>query len=186
MHAAAITFAELSWDLTWTTSDRHDRTPTIPSHEVSGVVAGLGPGAGGLAVGDEVYALIEFDRDGAAAEYVTLPAAHLAARPRSVSHVAAATVPLAALTAWQALVGHAAVQAGERVLVQGGAGWAATWCSSPRCSAAASPPPAASGSGTSSSASGRRPWWLPGRLPRPISTSSSTPSAALSSTRPTR
>jgi NADPH:quinone reductase-like Zn-dependent oxidoreductase len=122
VHAAAITFAELSWDLTWTTSDGHDRTPTIPSHEVSGVVAGLGPGAGGLAVGDEVYALIEFDRDGAAADYVTLPAAHLAARPRSVSHVAAATVPLAALTAWQALVGHAAVQAGERVLVQGGAG----------------------------------------------------------------
>ena len=122
VHAGAITFAELTWDLTWTTKDGRDRTPVIPSHEVSGTVAGLGPGAGGLAAGDEVYGLIEFDRDGAAAQYVTLPAAHLAARPRSVSHVEAATLPLAALTAWQALTDYAALEPGERVLVQGGAG----------------------------------------------------------------
>jgi NADPH:quinone reductase-like Zn-dependent oxidoreductase len=69
-----------------------------------------------------VYRLIDFDHDGAAADYVTLPAGHLAAKPRSVSHVEAATLPLAALTAWQALVDHAAVEPGERVLVQGGAG----------------------------------------------------------------
>ncbi len=122
VHAAAITFAELTWDLSWTTRDGRDRTPVIPSHEVSGTVAGLGPGAGGPAVGDEIYALIEFDRDGAAADYVTLPAAHLAARPKSVSHAEAATLPLAALTAWQALVDYAALKPGERVLVQGGAG----------------------------------------------------------------
>src|SRR5690348_18347773 len=65
VHAAAITFAELTWDLSWTTRDGKDRTPVIPSHEVSGTVAGLGPGASGPAIGDEVYALIEFDRDGA-------------------------------------------------------------------------------------------------------------------------
>ncbi|HEY6495104.1 MAG TPA: NADP-dependent oxidoreductase [Trebonia sp.] len=122
VHAGAITFAELTWDESWTTADGRDRTPVIPSHEVSGTVAGLGPGADGLAVGDEVYALIEFDRDGAAADYVTLPAAHLTARPRSVSHVESATLPLAALTAWQALVDHADLRPGERVLVQGGAG----------------------------------------------------------------
>jgi NADPH:quinone reductase-like Zn-dependent oxidoreductase len=122
VHAAAITFAELTWDESWTTRDGKDRTPVIPSHEVSGTVAALGPGASGPAIGAEVYALIEFDRDGAAAGYVTVPAAHLAARPRSVSHTEAATLPLAALTAWQALVGHAALQPGERVLVQGGAG----------------------------------------------------------------
>jgi NADPH:quinone reductase-like Zn-dependent oxidoreductase len=122
VHAAAITFAELSWDESWTTRDGRDRTPVIPSHEVSGTVAGLGPGAGGPAVGEEVYGLIDFDRDGAAAEYVTMPAAHLAARPRSVSDEEAAALPLAALTAWQALVDHAALQPGERVLVQGGAG----------------------------------------------------------------
>ena len=126
VHAAAITFAELTWDLSWTTKDGRDRTPVIPSHEVSGTVAALGPAAGnsvaGLAVGDEVYGLIDFDRDGAAAEYVTLPAAHLAARPRSVSHAEAATLPLAALTAWQALTDYAGLEPGERVLVQGGAG----------------------------------------------------------------
>jgi NADPH:quinone reductase-like Zn-dependent oxidoreductase len=122
VHAAAITFAELTWDLTWTTRDGRDRTPVIPSHEVSGTVAGLGPAADGLAVGDEVYGLIEFDRDGAAADYVTLPAAHLAARPKTVSQVEAATLPLAALTAWQAPVDYAAAEPGERVLVQGGAG----------------------------------------------------------------
>ena len=60
VHAAAITFAELTWDLTWTSRDGQDRTPTIPSHEVSGTVVGLGPGAGGaggaggVESGDEV------------------------------------------------------------------------------------------------------------------------------------
>ena len=122
VHAAAITFAELTWDQTWMTLDGRDRTPTIPSHEVSGTVVGLGPGTSGVGVNDEVYGLIDFDRDGAAAQYVTLPAADLAARPRSVSHVDTATLPLAALTAWQALVDHAALKPGERVLVTGGAG----------------------------------------------------------------
>ena len=122
VHAAAITFAELTWDQTWTNSAGQDRTPTIPSHEVSGTVAALGPDAGTVQPGQEVYGLIDFDRDGAAAEYVTVPTAHLAARPRSVSDVEAASLPLAALTAWQALADHAALEPGERVLVQGGAG----------------------------------------------------------------
>ncbi|HSR83255.1 MAG TPA: NADP-dependent oxidoreductase [Streptosporangiaceae bacterium] len=120
VHAAAITFAELTWDLEWTTRDGKDRTPIIPAHEMSGIVAGVG--AAGLATGDEVIGLVDFDRDGAAAEYVVMPAASLAAKPQSLSHVAAATLPLAALTAWQALADHAALKPGERVLVQGGAG----------------------------------------------------------------
>ncbi len=122
VHAAGITFAELTWDLSWTTRDGRDRTPVIPSHEVSGVVRGLGEMARGLPAGQEVYGLIAFDRNGAAAGYVTAPAADLAGRPRSVSHVQAASLPLAALTAWQALTDHAGLQPGERVLVQGGAG----------------------------------------------------------------
>jgi NADPH:quinone reductase-like Zn-dependent oxidoreductase len=122
VHAAGITFAELTWDLSWTTRDGRDRTPVIPSHEMSGTVARLGAGVTGMTPGDEVYGLIGFDRDGAAAQYVTMPAAELATRPRSVPHVAAATLPLAALTAWQALVDYAALEAGERVLVHGGAG----------------------------------------------------------------
>jgi NADPH:quinone reductase-like Zn-dependent oxidoreductase len=129
VRAAAITFAELTWDLSWTTKGGRDRTPVIPSHEMSGTVAGLADdvaddagGATGVAVGDEVYGLIDFDRNGAAAEYVTVPASDLAAKPRSVSHTETATLPLAALTAWQALVDYAAVEPGERVLVTGGAG----------------------------------------------------------------
>ena len=122
VHAAGITFAELTWDESWTTRDGRDRTPVIPSHEVSGVVRGLGDKAPGPSLGEEVYGLIAFDRNGAAADYVTAPAADLADRPRSVSHAQVASLPLAALTAWQALTNHARLQPGERVLVQGGAG----------------------------------------------------------------
>jgi NADPH:quinone reductase-like Zn-dependent oxidoreductase len=122
VYAAAITFAELTWDLSWTNQAGKDRTPVIPSHEMSGVVADLGDGVTNLAVGDEVIALVDFDRDGAAAEYVAVPAATLARKPATLRHEQAATLPLAALTAWQALVSQAAVQPGERVLVQGGAG----------------------------------------------------------------
>lgn len=122
VRAAAITFAELTWDQTWTTGDGRDRTPVIPAHEVAGTVAGLGAGAAGIAVGDEVYGLIDFNRNGAAAQYVTIPAADLAAAPRSVPTAEAATLPLAALTAWQALADHAVLQPGEKVLVLGGAG----------------------------------------------------------------
>ncbi len=121
VHAAAITFDELSWDETWL-RDGFDRTPIVPSHEVSGVVAGIADDVSDFSVGDEVYGLIRFDRDGAAAEYVTMPAVDLAARPKTASHIMSAALPLAGLTAWQALVDHAAVQVGERVLIHGGAG----------------------------------------------------------------
>lgn len=125
VRAASITSDELTWDATWT--DRldatgKDRTPIVPSHEVSGVVSELGPGVTAAAVGDEVYGLIPFTRDGAAAEYVSVPVDVLAAKPAGLEHDKAAAVPLAALTAWQALVDHAAVKAGQHVLILGGAG----------------------------------------------------------------
>jgi NADPH:quinone reductase-like Zn-dependent oxidoreductase len=122
VHATAITFAELTWDQSWTTRDGADRTPVIPGHEVSGTVTAVGSDVTGMAPGDAVYALIDFDRDGAAAEYATVPAMALAPRPGSLTDVEAATLPLSALTAWQALVDHARLLPGERVLVQGGAG----------------------------------------------------------------
>jgi NADPH:quinone reductase-like Zn-dependent oxidoreductase len=122
VRATGITFAELTWDESWTTRDGADRTPVIPGHEVSGTVTAVGGNVTGVAAGDSVYGLIDFDRDGAAAEYVTVPTTTLAARPGLVTDVEAATLPLAALTAWQALVDHAGLQSGERVLVQGGAG----------------------------------------------------------------
>jgi NADPH:quinone reductase-like Zn-dependent oxidoreductase len=120
VHAAAITFAERTWPETWA-SGGVDRTPVIPSHEFSGVVAEVGDEVTGLSAGDEVYGLVPFDRDGAAAEYVSVPATSVGARPRTVSHVVAAAAVLPALTAWQAL-DHAAVLPGQRVLVHGGAG----------------------------------------------------------------
>jgi len=84
VHAAAITFAELGWDLESITRDGKDRTPVIPSHEMSGIVAGLGAGVAGPAASEEVVGLIGFDRDGAAAEYVVVPApARTPSRSRS-------------------------------------------------------------------------------------------------------
>lgn len=111
--ATALTSDELTWS---------ESAPFIPCHDVSGVVAALGPRAAGLAVGDAVYGLVPFDRAGAAAGYVAVPAQALAAKPAPTDHVEAATVPLAALTAWQALVDHADVQPGQHVVVHGGAG----------------------------------------------------------------
>ncbi|MFL6078102.1 MAG: NADP-dependent oxidoreductase [Mycobacteriales bacterium] len=113
VHAAAITADELTWP---------EEHPFIPAHDVSGVVADVGPGVDGFRAGDAVYGLIGFDRQGAAAEYVTVPATDLAAKPASVDHLAAAAVPLGALTAWQALVDHANVQPGQHVLIHGGSG----------------------------------------------------------------
>jgi NADPH:quinone reductase-like Zn-dependent oxidoreductase len=118
VHATAVTAGELSWSDTW---------PLIPAHDLSGVVAELGAGVTDLRIGDEVYGLVAFDRPGAAAEFVAVPAADLAAKPATVDHATAATVPLAGLTAWQALVDHAKVRAGQHVLVHGGGGGVGTY-----------------------------------------------------------
>jgi NADPH:quinone reductase-like Zn-dependent oxidoreductase len=113
VRATAVTADELTWPESW---------PAIPCHDLSGVVAAAGPGVTEWGPGDEVYALIGFDRPGAAAEYVTVPAADLAAKPSGVDHLAAAAVPLGALTAWQALYSHGQLQPGQHVLIHGGAG----------------------------------------------------------------
>ena len=114
VHAAALTRDELEWPV--------DRLPAIPSYEVSGVVEALGPGVEGVTVGDEVYGMSAFDRDGVAAEYAAIPAELLARKPRALSHVEAAAVPLAALSAWQGLFEHGGLAAGERVLIHGATG----------------------------------------------------------------
>ena len=113
VQATAVTADELSWPESW---------PAIPCHDLSGLVAAAGPGVQGWSPGDEVYGLVGFDRPGAAADYVTALAADLAPKPSSIDHLAAAAVPLGALTAWQALHEHARLQPGQHVLVHGGAG----------------------------------------------------------------
>ncbi|MFJ9448284.1 NADP-dependent oxidoreductase [Kitasatospora sp. NPDC101235] len=125
VRAASITAGELAWDATWTDSfdgSGRDRTPVIPAHEASGVVVEHGAGVTAPALGAEVYGLIPFLQDGAAAEYVGVPAGILAAKPARLDHRSAAAVPLAALTVWQALVDHAHLEPGRHVLVHGGAG----------------------------------------------------------------
>ena len=86
------------------------------------MVVRTGPGVVDLSPGDQVYGLIDFHRDGAAAQYVSLPDETVVLRPTRLSQVESAALPLAALTAWQALSDHAQVRAGERVFIQGGAG----------------------------------------------------------------
>jgi len=122
VNAAAVTPGELAWDETWQSADGADRMPIIPSHEFSGVIAQVGGDVRSLTPGTQVYGLIDFNHDGAAAEYVSLPQEGVVPRPVRLSHVESAALPLAALTAWQALADRARVQPGERVFIQGGAG----------------------------------------------------------------
>lgn len=121
VRAAAITFAELTWPETWE-ANGVDRTPIIPSHEFAGVVAEVGPGVDDLVAGDEVFGLVPFDRDGAAAEYVVVPSSSVVRKPLDVPDVVAAAAALPALTAWEALSEHAKLQRGQRILVRGGTG----------------------------------------------------------------
>jgi len=119
VHAAAITFDELRWDETWS------HLPTTPSHEWSGEVAALGAKAArtsGLAGGDAVFGMVPFGWNGAAAEYVVVPSDLVAAKPSSLTHVEAAALPLAGLTARQALVDQGHVGPGDDVVVVGAAG----------------------------------------------------------------
>ncbi|HET7855964.1 MAG TPA: NADP-dependent oxidoreductase [Gaiellaceae bacterium] len=114
VHAAAITRDELEWPT--------DRLPAIPSYELSGVAAAVAPDVDTVAIGDPVYALTEFDRDGVAAEYAAVSAHVLAPKPAVLGHVESAAVPLAALSAWQGPFGHGGLEEGQRVLIHGAAG----------------------------------------------------------------
>jgi NADPH:quinone reductase-like Zn-dependent oxidoreductase len=121
VHAASFTPTELTWPI-WTDRAGHDRAPLIPAHEGSGVVVALGYGAAGVSVGDEVFGLIDGYRDGWAAEYVTIEARSLAPKPTTVDFVAAAAIPQAALTSWQALFDHGHLESGQTVVVHGAGG----------------------------------------------------------------
>jgi NADPH:quinone reductase-like Zn-dependent oxidoreductase len=114
VHAAAITRNELDWPA--------DRLPAIPSYEFSGVVAAVGPGVEQVRVGEAVYALGDFGRDGAAADYTVVDAGLLAPKPRTLDHLQSAAIPLAGLGAWQGLFEHGRLAAGQRVLIHGAAG----------------------------------------------------------------
>jgi NADPH:quinone reductase-like Zn-dependent oxidoreductase len=122
VHASGFTPGELSWPGTWVDRSGRDRRPSIPGHEVAGVVSALGYGTRGLAVGQRVFGLADWSRDGTLAEYVAVEARNLAALPGDVEFAVGASLPISGLTAWQGLFVHGRFQAGQSVLVHGAAG----------------------------------------------------------------
>jgi len=126
VHAASFTPTEMDWPSTWVDRAGKDRRPVIPSHEVSGVVTALGYGTTGASIGDPVYGLTDWYRDGAAAEYVAVEARNLAPKPAALGHREAAAIPMAGLTAVQALFDHGRLSAGQTVLILGAGGGVGT------------------------------------------------------------
>ncbi|MFJ3987928.1 NADP-dependent oxidoreductase [Streptomyces sp. NPDC090032] len=122
VHAAGFTPGELAWPGTWTDRAGRDRTPSVPGHELSGVVTELGYGTTGLTVGQRVFGLTDWTRDGSLAEYTAVEARNLAPLPADVDHVTAAALPISGLTAWQGLFDHARLTTGQTVVIHGAAG----------------------------------------------------------------
>jgi NADPH:quinone reductase-like Zn-dependent oxidoreductase len=122
VHASGFTWDELSWPSTWSDRAGRDRTPVIPGHELAGVVTALGYGTTGLSVGQRVFGLADWYRDGTLAELIAIEARHLAPLPGDVDFTVGASVVMSGLTAWQGLFEHGRLQAGQSVLVHGAAG----------------------------------------------------------------
>jgi NADPH:quinone reductase-like Zn-dependent oxidoreductase len=122
VYAAGFIRTELDWPGTWTDRAGHDRAPSVPGHELSGVVTELGYGTTGLTVGQRVFGLTDWARDGSLAEYCAVEARNLAPLPADIDHTVAAAVPISGLTAWQGLFEHAQLKTGQTVLIHGAAG----------------------------------------------------------------
>jgi NADPH:quinone reductase-like Zn-dependent oxidoreductase len=122
VHAAGFLRGEPEWPGTWIDRAGRDRTPSVLGHELSGVVVELGYGTTGLTIGQRVFGLTDWARNGSLAEYTAVEARNLAPIPADIDHVAAAALPMPGLTAWQALFDHAHLQAGQSVLIHGAGG----------------------------------------------------------------
>jgi NADPH:quinone reductase-like Zn-dependent oxidoreductase len=122
VHASGFTGNELEWPSTWTDRLGRDRTPSIPGHELAGVVSALGYGTTGLSVGQRVFGITDWTRDGTLAEYAVVEARNLAPLPGDVDFTTGASLAMPGLTAWQGLFEHGRLQAGQSVLVHGAAG----------------------------------------------------------------
>lgn len=122
VYAAGFTPGELDWPGTWTDRAGRDRTPSVPGHELSGVVTELGFGTTGLTVGQRVFGLADWTRDGSLAEYTAVEARNLAPLPADIDYTLAAAVPISGLTAWQGLFDHGRLTTGQTVLIHGAAG----------------------------------------------------------------
>src|SRR3954451_14506014 len=122
VHASGFVVTELAWPSTWTDRRGLDRAPSIPGHEMAGVVSALGYGTTGLSVGQRVFGITAWHRDGTLAEYVAVEARTLAPLPGDVDFAVGASLPISGLTAWQGLFEHGRVRAGQSVLAHGAAG----------------------------------------------------------------
>ncbi|MGC4835126.1 NADP-dependent oxidoreductase [Micromonospora vinacea] len=122
VYASGFVPTEMAWPSTWTDRLGRDRTPSIPGHELAGVVSALGYGTTGLSVGQRVFGLTDWTRDGTLAEYVAVEARNLAPLPGDVDFPVGASLPISGLTAWQGLFEHGRLRAGQSVLVHGAAG----------------------------------------------------------------
>ncbi|RWK01169.1 NADP-dependent oxidoreductase [Mesorhizobium sp.] len=122
IHASGFVPTEMEWPSTWTDRRDRDRTPSIPGHELAGVVSALGYGTTGLSVGQRVFGLADWYRDGTLAEYVAIEARNLAPLPGDVDFTVGASLPISGLTAWQGLFQHGRLRAGQSVLAHGAAG----------------------------------------------------------------
>jgi NADPH:quinone reductase-like Zn-dependent oxidoreductase len=122
IHASGFVPTELAWPSTWSDRLNRDRTPSIPGHELAGIVTALGYGTTGLSVGQRVFGLTDWYRDGTLAEYVAIEARNLAPLPGDVDFTVGASLPISGLTAWQGLFRHGRLQAGQSVLAHGAAG----------------------------------------------------------------
>ena len=122
VYASGFVGTELTWPSTWTDRLGRDRTPTIPGHELAGVVTALGYGTTGLSVGQRVFGLADWYRDGTLAEYIAIEARNLAPLPGDVEFTVGASLPISGLTAWQGLFDHGRLRAGQSVLAHGAAG----------------------------------------------------------------
>lgn len=122
IHASGFVPTEMAWPSTWTDRLGRDRTPSIPGHELAGVVTALGYGTAGLSVGQRVFGLTDWYCDGTLAEYAAVEARNLAPLPGDVDFTVGASLPISGLTAWQGLFQHGHLQAGQSVLAHGAAG----------------------------------------------------------------
>jgi NADPH:quinone reductase-like Zn-dependent oxidoreductase len=122
VQASGFVGTELGWPSTWTDRLGRDRTPSIPGHELAGVVTALGYGTTGLSVGQRVFGLTDWYRDGTLAEYAAVEARNLAPLPDEVDFTAGASLPISGLTAWQGLFEHGRLRAGQSVIAHGAAG----------------------------------------------------------------
>lgn len=122
VHASGFTADELTWPSTWTDRLDRDRTPSIPGHELAGVVTAIGYGTTGWSIGQRVFGLTDWTRDGTLAEYVAVEARNLAPLPGDVDFTVGAALVMPGLTAWQGLFEHGRIRAGQTVLVHGAAG----------------------------------------------------------------